>query len=774
MLCLARDCFRGESRVGPEAEIPCVLATIVGSSLNSIVLLDERGRILEYNASAERAFGYVRDDMIGRPIADFIIPNHSRQDEEQELVRFIRGEYSTPGAIRRHIDARHRSGAPIPVEATITGLEIGGRKRFLCVLRDVSSEQHHDEELQESQQRLALAVEGAKLGTWTFDLETGRTWYSDRSKAMYGLPPETEMTTAVIRACVHPAHWEEVADPYLNGFKQDKVEVEYRVICADGSIRWIYSLGALIRDEEGFARSVSGIHLDVTERKRAEEELEEARRQFDLAVRGANIGVWTIDPKTGATWYSDRSRELYGIRGELSLDAASMKQHIHPEDWSKVIDCYVTGFPSDQIDIEHRVVWPDGDIRWVHSVGTVLRDENGEVEKVHGIHVDITERKEAEAELARSREALHQSEKLAALGSLLAGVSHELNNPLAAIVGQAEMLEEDALGTPLEARAKKISAAADRCARIVQTFLAMARRREPQRSPVNPNELVSDALQLAEYGLRTGGIVAVADCDPDVPAVLGDRDQLHQVLVNILINAQQALEQGDPDDKRITIRTRLVAPGTVAIDIIDNGPGVAAEVAGRIFEPFFTTKPQGSGTGVGLSFSHGIVESHGGCLRLLPSERGAGFRIELPAAVPAEAEIVAEPVEETGAPPGPRRHALVVDDEADIADTIRELLEREGFDVTVASDGAAALSELDRGEFDIVLSDLRMPGVSGPEMYARVGETRPQLLSRIAFVTGDTLGASMDAFLKESGRPVLEKPFTRAGVRSLVASLVEP
>ncbi|HEX8217511.1 MAG TPA: ATP-binding protein, partial [Allosphingosinicella sp.] len=520
--------------------------------------------------------------------------------------------------------------------------------------------------------------------------------------------------------------------------------------------------------------SVSGIHLDITDRKRAEAELEEARRRLDLAVEGLQIGLWSVDPTSGAVWHSDTSRTLWGMRADADIDVATLKKFIHPDDWKIVREPYLLGFPEDTVSLEHRIVRPDGEVRWIHALGRAQRNEGGTVTMVHGIHLDATARKAAEAELARSLEALHQSEKLAALGSLLAGVSHELNNPLAAIVGQAEMLEEDARGTPLEARAKKISGAADRCARIVQTFLAMARRRPPARAAIDPAALVQDALQIAEYALRTTGIAVTADCEPRVPAIEGDRDQLHQVLVNLLINAQQALEGTETIDKRVTVRTSLTAAGRVAIDVIDNGPGIPPEVAGRVFEPFFTTKPQGSGTGVGLSFSHGIVEAHGGSLAILPSERGAAFRIELPAAEPVAVEILPVADEPPPAVPLLRRTALVVDDEPDIADTIRELLEREGFEVTVASDGAAALRALDLDDFDILLSDLRMPGVSGPELYARLVEVRPHLVSRIAFVTGDTLGSAMDAFLRESGRPVLEKPFTRAGVRCLVQGLIEP
>ena len=621
--------------------------------------------------------------------------------------------------------------------------------------------------LEDSRRRLELAVEGAKLGTWTYDLRTGATWYSDRSKQMYGLAADTEMTAAVIRAAVHPDHWEEVSTPYLTGFLEDKVEVEYRVICPDGSIRWIYSLGAATRDEQGVAHKVHGIHLDITERKRAEEELAETRRQLELAVEGAKIGSWTVNPETGATWYSERSREMHGLGREMPIDARLIKSYVHPDDWEHVIESYRQGFPSDAIALEHRVIWPSGEERWVQSVGTARRDAQGRVKLVSGIHLDITDRKRAQAELERSREALHQSEKLAALGALLAGVSHELNNPLAAIVGQAEMLEEDSRGTTFETRARKISSAAERCARIVQTFLAMARRREPQRSLVGLNDIIASALELTEYALRTAGISVQVNFGSALPPVDGDRDQLHQVLVNLIINAKQAMEGGDALDKTLTIRTSIDQAGRVLVDVGDTGPGVPEKTRKRIFDPFFTTK--NSGTGLGLAFSQGIIEAHGGALTLEPSRRGALFRVALPAA--PQTDLVAVPVEPDTCCATGGGLALVVDDEPDVAETLRELLEREGYQVRVAGDGAAALTALEREDYDLIISDLRMPGISGPELHARLAEKRPELLARMGFVTGDTLGSNMDEFLRRCGRPVLEKPFTKTGVRCLIAAV---
>jgi PAS domain S-box-containing protein len=766
-----------------EGEIACVVASVIGSSLNCLLLLDEKGDILEYNRAAEEAYGYSRAEMVGRPIWSLVVRNPSREEDEDALDAYIAEGDATAG-LRVVVDVRMKSLEVVPLEISVTSLVIGGRRRFLLSPRDLSARRANDE-LAESSRRLELAVEGAKLGTWTFDMETGRTWYSDRSKSMYGLPADAEMSTAAIRAAVHPDHWEEVSEPYLHGFTQDRVEVEYRVVCPDGSTRWIYSLGALNRDATGIARSVSGIHLDITDRQRAEEERDEARRQldlavegaglglwsvdpqtgavwhsersrrlwgmdpempidaatlkdyihpddwelvrepyrdgfpedvvslehrviwptgeirwlhalgqaqrgpsgavemvtgihlditdrkrgeqelaetrrqFELAVEGANLGLWTIDPRTGETWYSARSRELYGVDGDMHLDGRSLRAFIHPDDWAMVAESARSGFPSDTVSLEHRVIWPTGDTRWVHSLGTVVRGEEGEATLVTGIHVDITDRKRAEQELARSRDALHQSEKLAALGSLLAGVSHELNNPLAAIVGQAEMLREDSVGTPFEVRGKKIGAAAERCARIVQTFLAMARQKDAQRDLVDVNEVVASALEITEYALRTAGIGVRVTLGSMLPKVLGDSDQLHQVLVNLIVNAQQAMQGGETFDKTLKVRTSVGQSGEVLLDVSDTGPGVPEKLKGRIFDPFFTTKPQGVGTGVGLSFSHGIVEAHGGTIALEPSRRGAHFRIALPAA--AESGLVAIPIAgETAAEsglggPGPRR-----------------------------------------------------------------------------------------------------------------------
>ena len=880
------------------AQLQPVLAALAESSLDSLVLADDAGRVIAFNAAAEATFGYARDEAIGLRVSELIVPHDLKQAHERGFARYVGGGRAKFVGKRFETEARRKDGSTFPVELSLTETKLPGQRVFAAAFRDLSERVDTDrlekirrqlelavegaqlgiwsynprtgiswysdrvkeivgfeenylddgeafrqrvhpedraqlvfdrdegfpegpvateyrivrpdgevrwlhslgaaerdasgeveaihgviiditdqrsalDQLGSARRQLELAVQGAALGAWSFEMATGRTWYSDRSKAMYGLPPETEMTTEVLRASIHPDDWDAVAEPYLHGFTEDRVEIEYRVVCPDGSIRWVHSLGAADRDADGIVRTVSGIHLDITDRKRAEEELEEARLHLELAVDGAQLGIWTVDPRTGETWYSDRSRNLWGVDKELRLDADTLRRYIHPDDWHIVVEPYRQNFPGDRIAFEQRVVWPNGDVRWVQSLGTAQRDAHGIVYRVSGIHLDVTDRKRAEEELARSRDALHQSEKLSAMGSLLAGVSHELNNPLAAIVGQAEMLEEDSRGTPLEARARKISSAAERCARIVQTFLAMARQKAPEKALVDVNDLISSALEITDYALRTSGVAVRVTFGTSMPPVEGDRDQLHQVLVNLIVNAQQAMEGQEQFDKTLTIRTSVAQTGGIFIDVCDTGPGVADAVRKRLFEPFFTTKPQGSGTGVGLSFSQGVVEAHGGTLTIEPSRRGAHFRIALPPA--AQGALVAVPLDAGAAEgAGAGGSALIVEDEADVADTLRELLEREGFKVHLARDGSAALMALDREDFDLILSDLRMPGVSGPELHARLAETRPHLLARMGFVTGDTLGSSMDEFLRGCGRPVLEKPFTRVGVRCLIASIGLP
>ena len=506
------------------------------------------------------------------------------------------------------------------------------------------------------------------------------------------------------------------------------------------------------------------------ERARAEAGLRESQTLLAAFMQNAPVGMYLKDEQGRYVMANAGMDRIFGRPATEALGHTAtelfdgeVQASIAAQDVRALAD------GQAQVTEQHLPGTEDGSWTMVIRFPVDLAEQG---RRIGGFAIDITEQKRAEAELARSREALYQSEKLTALGSLLAGVSHELNNPLSVVVGQSMMMEEEAADTPLAERSAKIRRAAERCAKIVQTFLAMARQKPPQRASVDVNAVVRGALDLTDYGLRTAGVAVTTTLASDLPPLNADADQLHQVIANLLINAQQALQEVDRT-RLLTIATRAGRrSGMIEIEVADNGPGISAELRRRIFEPFFTTKPQGVGTGLGLSFSLGVIEAHGGTLELLDRDVGAAFLLTLPAA----ADLVSNVAPAEGAQPSSagRGHALVVDDEPEIAEMLAELLERMGYRVRVAANGAEGKVQLRAHDFDLILSDLRMPDVDGPAFYAWIERERPEMRRRVGFVTGDTLGPSAVRFLARSGCPYLEKPFTPQTVRAFVDRVRAP
>jgi nitrogen-specific signal transduction histidine kinase/ActR/RegA family two-component response regulator len=405
----------------------------------------------------------------------------------------------------------------------------------------------------------------------------------------------------------------------------------------------------------------------------------------------------------------------------------------------------------------------------VSVVAVAHRAADGAVEFLSAIVRDMTERKRIEAELRRQREALYQTEKLTTMGTVLAGVAHELNNPLTAVTGYANLLRQDLAGTPSATRAENIAHAADRCASIVRNFLALARKYPPERQVVRINDIARDAAELLAYHLRVDGIEVKLDLEEDLPPLWADPHQLHQVVVNLITNARDELRKA-PAPRRLTLRTHAgKTRGRVAVDVEDTGPGVSEEIRDRIFEPFFTTKPVGAGTGLGLSLCHGIVDSHGGTLSLV-SEPGAGaiFRVELPVVVPPSPSGDNAP-ETTSAVTGKR--ILVVDDERLVLQLLGEMLGADHHTVDTVGDGTQALEVLQRTSYDLILSDVRMPYLDGPGLYRALERRLPDLCRRFVLMTGDVLSAEIQTFLEQTGVPGLSKPFDRGEVRRVIQQI---
>ncbi|MDX8523208.1 PAS domain S-box protein [Mesorhizobium sp. MSK_1335] len=383
---------------------------------------------------------------------------------------------------------------------------------------------------------------------------------------------------------------------------------------------------------------------------------------------------------------------------------------------------------------------------------------------------DLREKLQAEEEINRQREKLHQNEKMAAMGSLLAGVSHELNNPLAVVVAQSTLLHEFASDPQTKVRAEKVRAAAERCGRIVKSFLSMVRLHPTERAETDLNQVVRAALEVTAYGARSSGIIIDADFANGPLLAMADADHVTQVAANFLINSQHAL--AGIGERRIKVRTFRSEQGNPGFSVEDNGPGIPEAIRSRIFESYFTTKPVGVGTGIGLSISKSIVERHNGNIWFEEVEpHGARFVVQLPAIAGNSATPGEGPSRSSGL-----RHALVIDDEPDVAASLSDILELMGLKSRIVASWTSAADVLN-GHMspDIVFSDLRMPGISGIAIYRELLSQRAALAKRFVLVTGDMIGAKAEIeALPPQQRPhILEKPFSTLDVRGILSTVAD-
>lgn len=511
---------------------------------------------------------------------------------------------------------------------------------------------------------------------------------------------------------------------------------------------------------------------DVTERTLADERLKRSEARYRAVVDTQTEFVARFRPDGRTTFVNSAyCRYMEMTEEELTSEAYDGFSLIAPEDQDRHAAHLKSLTPETPTSTtSFRAVLDGGRERWEEWTDTGLFDERGELVEMQSVGRDVSERRRAEAamresraELEKQRAAMHQNEKLAALGSLLAGVAHEMNNPLSIVVGYSQMLAELAADEPTRRRAQEINVAAERCARIVKSFLAMARSKPVERRPANLDAIVDSVLELAGYGLRRAGVSVARSRAEDAPPVFVDEDQIHQVVMNLVLNAQQALE--GVDAPTLSIATEA-ADGQAVLTVADNGCGMDETVRARAFEPFFTTKPQGVGTGVGLSICHGIVTAHDGAIELAsaPGE-GTRFRVALPA---RHGERTEEPAGEERPLSG---RLLVVDDEPLIASLIQSAFARDPVEIVTESSSRAALARLEGEPFDALLVDLRMPGMTGEELIAAALAIVPGLQGRIVMMTGDALGVGLARVL---GRlPVLEKPLDRRAVRAALAAALQ-
>jgi len=377
------------------------------------------------------------------------------------------------------------------------------------------------------------------------------------------------------------------------------------------------------------------------------------------------------------------------------------------------------------------------------------------------------------------RQQLIQSEKLSAIGELISGIAHELNNPLTGVMGFSQLLQQR---KDLDERARdsllKINSLALRCQKIVQNLLSFARKQKPERALSNINDILERTVELRNYELAVNNIKIVLELDRDLPRTIADGHQLQQVFLNVITNAEHAMLSSHGRGC-LTIRSCADrSSGHIVVEVSDDGPGITETNLSKIFDPFFTTKDVGKGTGLGLSLSYGIIKEHGGNIyaKSRPGE-GATFVIELPIITTSADDLSIFPQLQPQAHQFEKlvhdKRILIVDDEQYILDFFLEIFRPYPMTVDTVGDGRAAMGKLVENDYDLVITDFKMPQMNGQELYHWIKDKRSHLSNRILFVTGDTVSAETRSFFEQHCSPYLAKPFKIEDVKEVIQQILE-
>jgi PAS domain S-box-containing protein len=629
-------------------------------------------------------------------------------------------------------------------------------------------------------------MEATGDGHWDWDIPVDKIYVSPLLLDMCGLPADTTFAGRsewVDRFPFYPGERPKYAQAVAEHFagKTDRVDVEIR-IAPRGETRWVHMTGRCSRDAAGTPIRWAGSVTDVTARKRVEEELRARQEMLDLAQKAARAVAfeWRIGAGEGENRWSPDLEAMHGIApGSYDSTYESWKKLVHPEDLPKVRAAIRAAQESGDVAVEYRVVHKGGAIRWLQAKGRMFFEPEGQPARVVGFMLDVTDRHLAEEGLQRMEHQLRQAQRLEAMGTLAGGIAHDFNNLLGAILGYGEMALRDAPpGSRLRRDLDSIMIAGERGRALVDRILAFSRSGVGERVAVHVEEIVRETLQLFGSKLPPG-ITVEEQLRAGPAAVMGDATQIHQVLMNLVTNAVQAMPAGGRlrvsldratlDAPRVTMTGTVAAGDYVVFEIADAGSGIPPETLERIFDPFFTTKDVGVGTGLGLSLVHGIVTGLGGAINVATAVgKGSVFTVYLPRAGDVRHQTGPRKRTQPRSRRGDRQRILVVDDEESLVRLATETLTELGYAPVGFTASAAALDAFLAGprQFDAVITDESMPGLSGSELIRKVREVRPTI--PILLVSG-YLGTAVVLHAHDAGADeVLKKPLS---ARELAKSL---
>ncbi len=736
-------------------------AAVLDALSEPILVGDAADRVVFVNAAALRLLGYGAEELVGKPL-ESIIPQRCRMLGDRKVQRALLD--ASPRTTR--VPVLRRDGVEVEVDMAVTGARIGAPDERLVVrMSRVPESTGFDAAPEHETHRLVF--ENAPLGIFHFDLRGIITASNDYFARIIGSSRDIliglDMQTLPDRGIVQSVQ------SVLEG-RRAYYEGDYKSATA-AKVTPVRVDFAPILAEDGHVVGGVGIVEDITERRKAEAAVRRSEAAFRTLIEAAPDGIAVyrdgrfiyVNPALVAELACQDASELLG---KLVADV------IHPDDRADIDSSTETMLTTWRAipPREKRMLRSDGQVLVVEIATLPIHFDGQPAILVQAR--DLTERKEMAARLA-------QADRMASVGTLAAGVAHEINNPLAYALGSLELCAREIQNLEVELGAGSayedslhsmqecVSHAregAERVRIIVRDLMTFSRARSESPAPVDVQPVLDASVNLAWNEIRHRARLVKSYAD--VPPILGDEARLGQVFVNLLVNAAQAIPEGDATSSEIRISTWQEGD-QVVVEIADTGKGIPPEMLSRIFEPFYTTKPVGVGTGLGLAICHGIVGSLGGTITAASTPgKGSRFRVALPIAYeqsyPPESPDVPSTVAAVGA------RILIIDDEPLLGQTLRLAFQGK-HEVVVTTSGREGLSRLSEDtRFDLVLCDLMMPDISGIAVYEQVEKQHPEVADRFVFMTGGAFTERAREFLEQHQGPRLEKPFDIRDVEALI------
>jgi PAS domain S-box-containing protein len=743
---------------------------IVASFPEMIAVLDREGRFIYVSDHVERVLGWPASQYVGRDFG-----TRSSEEDKAKLhrtfQRIVRGEDNL-GQVEFRSPHADGSSRDLLLTARPFFDDDGKISGLVTCTRDITERKRMEEALRDSEERVRLMVEGVtdyaifmldpdgRVASWNRGAERIKGYEANdiigKHFSVFYMPEDVKSGKPALELKVAKAEGQSLQE----GWRLRK----------DGSRFLASSVITAVRDQEGRLRGFSKITRDITERHEMERKLQQEQEFARRLIECFPDLIVVLDHEGRFKFVSERIKDILGVSPEEYI-GRSIGQRIGPEDRAKVTEMFqdlISG-RKRQEQIEMRAQHTDGSWRTLRVIGSPLLDGTGKIVGMVSSGRDVTESRQLEQQLA-------EKEKFAAMGQMMAGAAHELNNPLTAILGVSDLLRERAADDATRRQVDLVLQQARRAAAIVQNLLVFSRPVTHGRDRLAIDEILEEALRLEQANFKKKNIKVKLTAPAGLPPVDGDRKLILQVFLNIILNAEQSISLAR-DHGTLDVSVTCTGDKKIRVTFADDGPGIPSETISKIFDPFFTTKRPGGGSGLGLTISLAVVKEHGGTIEVESREGvGATVQVVLPTIVQSQSPGAARPpaAKSIPSPADPatlRGHTvMIVEDEDGIREIVQESLSARGMLVHAAVSSEAALAYLARNSCEIIVCDLNLPGINGEKLFeelrARLGSAMPRFL----FVTGELVNAEVEQRFRKNGARVLQKPFQ---ISTLVTFLTE-